>query len=354
MAKIKKEEYRYFIKNTGTSPTYRQYRMDFLSSSLGGWDYIDYLAVTMGPRSYMMEGELKFEPPCALLIGKYCSMADDILFMANNDHEYHTAGTYPFFMVDSTFPSRYKGQNTAKRVKRQIIIGNDVWIGARALICAGVRIGNGAIVAAGAVVTKDVPPYAIVGGNPARVIKYRFGRETIDFLQKVKWWHWPEAELVKHKDFIMNPSIEAQGLPIPQMQVNEEMGKIIDSLRGNGRLFGVLVDSEPFSHSGEPLYVSLLESFASSAAEGDVLLLAVPPEEKSQAEKAYAIVSTRKRQSNVYVLQMTAAFNYTFLAKLDYYLAGRHNADCLYVDFAEEAGTKVLFGVNQGVFAECQ
>lgn len=351
MAKAKKEGYRYFIKNTDAFPSYRQYRMDFAGSVVGGWDYADYLAVTMGPRSYMIGAELKFEPPCALLIGKYCCMADDIVFMANNDHDYQTAGTYPFFLVDRSFPSRYEEQNFARRVKRQIIIGNDVWIGTRAMICAGVRIGNGAIVAAGAVVTKDVPPYAIVGGNPARVIKYRFDKETIDFLQKTKWWHWPEEELVKHKDFIMHPSTEAQGLPIPHLQVNEEMGKIIDSVRGKGRLFGALVDSEPFTHSGKPLYVSLLESFAASAGEGDVLLLAAPPEEKAQAEKAQALVSTGGGQSKVYVMQMTSAFNFTFLAKLDYYLAGRHNADGIYVDFAEEAGTKVLFGVNQGVFA---
>ena len=349
MAKAVKEGYRYFIRNTDAYPVCRQYRMDFAGSVVGGWDYEDYLAVTMGPRSYIIGAELKFEPPCALLIGKYCCLADDIVFMANNDHDYREAGSYPFFLIDRSFPSRYQEEDPAHRAKRQIIIGNDVWIGTRALICAGVRIGNGAVVAAGAVVTKDVPPYAIVGGNPAKVIKYRFEREMIDFLQEIKWWHWPEKELVRCKDFILHPSLQAQGLPLQNMQIHEEMGKVIAGVRQGGRLFGALVDSEPFFHGGEPLYVHILRSFAAGAEAGDVLILAVPPEEKEQAAKAQARIAARGIK-NVQVLYMSAPFNYTFLAELDCYLAGRQEADNYYVDFAEQAGTKVLFGADRGIF----
>lgn len=79
--------------------------------------------------------------------------------------------------------------------KGPIDIGHDVWIGARAIIMSGVSIGNGAIVAAGAIVTKDIPAYAIVGGNPARIIKYRFTESQISQMEHLQWWFWPEAKI---------------------------------------------------------------------------------------------------------------------------------------------------------------
>ena len=80
---------------------------------------------------------------------------------------------------------------------RPITIGNDVWIGARAMVMDGVEVGDGAIVAANAVVTKDVPPYAIVGGVPAKVIRYRFAPEKIEALQLLQWWSWPLEEICR-------------------------------------------------------------------------------------------------------------------------------------------------------------
>ena len=84
--------------------------------------------------------------------------------------------------------------------KSAVVIGNDVWIGESARIMAGVHIGDGAVIAAGAVVTKDVAPYAIVGGVPAKVIKYRFSPEQIEELLKIEWWNWDEEKIRKHAD----------------------------------------------------------------------------------------------------------------------------------------------------------
>lgn len=89
-------------------------------------------------------------------------------------------------------------------------IGNDVWIGAKSTVMDGVSIGDGAIVAAGAVVTKDVPPYAIVGGVPAKVIKYKFSQEIVDRLEEIKWWDLPDEDITKRIDLwhIKNPTLE--------------------------------------------------------------------------------------------------------------------------------------------------
>lgn len=97
-----------------------------------------------------------------------------------------------------------------KEVAKTTIIGGDVWIGAKSIVMDGVRIGNGAIVAAGSVVTKDVPPYAVVGGVPAKVIKYRFPQEVIDRLEEIQWWNLPDEEITKRIDLfhIPNPTLE--------------------------------------------------------------------------------------------------------------------------------------------------
>ncbi|MEW5726856.1 MAG: DapH/DapD/GlmU-related protein, partial [Pseudomonadota bacterium] len=84
-------------------------------------------------------------------------------------------------------------------------IGNDVWIGAAAMILDGVTIGDGAVVAAGAVVTREVPPYAIVGGNPAKVIRYRFPPEIVEELQRIAWWDWPDRRIKDFEPFFYGP-----------------------------------------------------------------------------------------------------------------------------------------------------
>lgn len=104
-----------------------------------------------------------------LIIGNYCSIADGVKFLLSGNHQYDIFSTYPYELL----VLHRKGTGIAV-AKGNITIGDDVWIGANAIICSGVTIGQGAIVAAGAVVTKDVEPYAIVGGNPAKTIKYRF------------------------------------------------------------------------------------------------------------------------------------------------------------------------------------
>lgn len=91
--------------------------------------------------------------------------------------------------------------------RQQLIIGHDVWIGADVRIIKGVKIGNGAIVGTGSVVTKDVPPYAIVGGNPAKVIRYRFSPEIIAQLEQIKWWYWPLEKVVANRQYMENVEV---------------------------------------------------------------------------------------------------------------------------------------------------
>ena len=115
-----------------------------------------------------------------LIIGNYCSIASGVQFLVSADHYTSTLTTYPFKV-------KYCEKEKEALSKGDIVVKDDVWIGTNALILSGVTINQGAIIAAGAVVTKDVPPYAIVGGNPAKVIKYRFNHEVISYLLTVNF-----------------------------------------------------------------------------------------------------------------------------------------------------------------------
>jgi acetyltransferase-like isoleucine patch superfamily enzyme len=124
-------------------------------------------------------------------IGRFCSIAPDVA-IGDGDHPVDWFSTHPFQWGATTMVSKERATELARDIptKRKIKIGHDVWIGARVSITRGVHIGNGAIIAGGAVVTKDVPPYAIVGGVPARVLRYRFPDEIIQRFQKLRWWNY--------------------------------------------------------------------------------------------------------------------------------------------------------------------
>jgi virginiamycin A acetyltransferase len=130
-----------------------------------------------------------------LVIGKFCSIAAETRFLMNGgNHPTTWMTTYPFPIFGEGWES---AMPAALPHKGDTVVGNDVWIGYGSTIMPGVRIGDGAIVASCSVVTKDVPPYAIVGGNPAAVLRYRFDETTRERLLATRWWDWDIAEITR-------------------------------------------------------------------------------------------------------------------------------------------------------------
>ena len=144
-----------------------------------------------------------------LQIGKFCSIACGAKFLFNSaNHTLSSLSTYPFPLFFEEWGLEKKDVTNAWDNKGDIIIGNDVWIGYEAVILAGVTIGDGAIIGTRAVVTKDVPPYTIVGGVPAKPIKKRFSEETISALLEIQWWNWSEKRIAKNIGAIQSGNIE--------------------------------------------------------------------------------------------------------------------------------------------------
>lgn len=144
-----------------------------------------------------------------LIIGKFCSIACGAKFIFNcANHTLKSLSTYTFPLFFEEWDLSKSDIGLAWDNKGDIVIGNDVWIGYDAVIMAGVTIGDGAIIGARAVVTKDVEPYAIVGGVPAKEIRKRFSPEIVEKLQSLKWWNWPTEKIRRSIPAIQSGDIE--------------------------------------------------------------------------------------------------------------------------------------------------
>ena len=159
----------------------------------------DNYAMRLAP--YLYEGV-----PGKLIIGKFCQIAHGVQFLTSAaNHQYDGFSTYPFATFNQEWSKSYtpnypfSGDN---------IVGNDVWIGHNATIMPGVKVGSGVIVGACSVVTKNVPDYCVVAGNPAKIIRKRFNEETIATLLKIQWWNWPDEMIFSNIQYIVNNNLE--------------------------------------------------------------------------------------------------------------------------------------------------
>lgn len=143
-----------------------------------------------------------------LIIGKFCAIAQGIEFIMNGaNHIMKSATTYPFYIMGNGWEGSAPNPNDMP-FKGDTVVGNDVWFGQNVTVLPGVHIGDGAIIAANSVVTKDVPAYHIVGGNPSRIIRKRFSQEQIDKLLKIKWWNWDNEKIFLNLKNLCSANLE--------------------------------------------------------------------------------------------------------------------------------------------------
>jgi len=142
--------------------------------------------------------------PERLIIGRYCALASGVRFvMPGANHADLGPSTFPFGIFGEPWAERTMDLVMGAPSRGDTTVGHDVWLGYRALVMPGVTIGDGAVVAAGSVVTADIPAYAIAGGNPARVIRQRFGGADVELLLRAAWWDWPVEAVTEHARTIM-------------------------------------------------------------------------------------------------------------------------------------------------------
>lgn len=199
--------------------------------------------VTLGRGTYG-GGDLSVEfGHMHVLGGRFCSLARGINFLIGGNHPMKSVSSSPLdvgSIVKNIFGEVRSNLRPLKNVRknpRQIVIGNDVWIGRNVMIMGGVKIGNGAVIGANAVVAKNIPPYAIAVGNPARVIKYRFDEETIKKMLAVKWWNW-SLEKIADNFPLMNDVekfLEAHYSPELEEFPEDEFTQKLNNFGGGGQ-----------------------------------------------------------------------------------------------------------------------
>ncbi len=179
-----------------------QYTRDLMEGEIKAYGY------QVGHFSYGRPTVLTWGEGRKVFIGKYCSFANGVTIFLGGNHRTDWLTTYPFSALTDTWPEAV-GIQGHPLSNGDVRIGNDVWFGANSTVMSGITVGDGAVIAAFSVVTKDVPPYAIIGGNPARIIRRRFSEETIKHLLEVKWWDWPERYIRSVIPFLLSNDVEA-------------------------------------------------------------------------------------------------------------------------------------------------
>lgn len=312
--------------------------------------------LTIGKDSYIvkalvetglnMDAELMENCGCYnLQIGNHTALAEDITFMIDMNHDY--------LSVFQGCVSEFKDIPFPKKIKRkgQIIIENDVWIGHGAMIMSGVTIHNGAVVAANSVVTKDVPPYAVVGGNPAKVIKYRFSGETIEKLLKISWWNWTYDEISAHRSDLL--------LPVEQFaeKYYEEAETRFCEIKNapspiemrSGENFLLAVDAQ----DEFPLYQKIIGEFCAKFNNTDnQLILMIDPKNADVMVERINKVLERYSEQNVYIyiyIYICGGVE-SVMANIDTYISSRISSNMYLIELAEKFDKRIISGVDIPVF----
>lgn len=168
---------------------------------------LEAYVLTLGHRSYGEPSVMRYPGDTAVVrVGRYCSIANGVVFVVGGNHRPDWVTTYPLRVMLELDGALADGHPATKG---DIVVGNDVWLGADSRILSGVEIGHGAVIGLGAVVAADVRPYAIVVGNPAREVRRRFPDPMVEALLRIAWWDWPDDDVRERVDDLCSPDVEA-------------------------------------------------------------------------------------------------------------------------------------------------
>ena len=168
--------------------------------------------VIVGAHTYGFPNVYTWNNETKLRVGKYCSIAEGVVVVLGGEHRMDWITTFPFSALLQDWPDAVSIQGHPA-TKGDVVVGNDVWIGHGALLLSGVKIGDGAVIGAGSVVTKDVEDYAVVAGNPAKFVKYRFDETIRKNLKELAWWDWSDQKVSENLAGLMGPPGKSDLLP---------------------------------------------------------------------------------------------------------------------------------------------
>lgn len=301
--------------------------------------------------SYIDGGEIQsrlnfppYEGRHCIAIGKSCSLATGVEFMVDLNHDYSS------ITMGAVLGEMQPLEDMKAPRRGSIIIQNDVWVGYNATIMASVTLRNGCVVAAGSVVTKDVPPYAIVGGNPAKIIRYRFDKDVIDAFQRIAWWDWTEEQKRERRaDFSLSAKdFTDKYLPYSDLP---ELNSI--SEKDKSAMKAILF----FPDLGEPLplYPEVLRRYFEKDRPNAQMILFIIKENinlKSIENLEREVAKYQNNGNSVKLLSGTNADAAAHMANADYYITTRGRETVKRTCLADLYNTKILYGTDLPIFPE--
>lgn len=310
----------------------------------------EFPLISLGVKSYVVSAVIETilsNESNHLLIGNYCSIAHNVSFLINLNHDYTLVSTYPLTKICPAW------NGAAILNKGQIVIGNDVWVGRCATILDGVVIGNGAVIAANSVVTKNVPPYAIVAGNPAKIVKYRFSKEVIHKLNTIKWWYWEKEKILQNQEFFKSMSMNKVDLlynEAPKCNISKNTNTDYSGFKSR-YLF-----SPDFS-SPYPVWKKVITEFVKrfSLKDATVLILRLPAIASYTEEIKFItqIVEEKENAPAVYFEdQGSFADEIQILSQVDYFISTRDIKSLKYIDYGCDLGVVFISGMKCPVFLD--
>lgn len=284
-----------------------------------------------------------------LQIGRYCSIANGVHFLVGRGKDYKRVITSSAKILQA--PS----VRNSYREKGSIIIENDVWIGRKVSIMSGVTVRNGAVIAANSHVVKDVPPYAIVGGNPAKIIGYRFEKDIVDKLQMIQWWYWSDDKISENAEYF-NDDIEAfcdKFYPEARAEFEQKYEKSMDSEKDT---YLMVVDCGDNYSVLEPVLEEFINNYFADARKELVLFVLTDKAEEKYIEELTRIIDSILSEPNMKATLRVETGSIddakVCLATATHLIINRMPCTVELMSFAEKFGDKIeiIFGVDSRVF----
>ncbi|MDD9271815.1 CatB-related O-acetyltransferase [Paenibacillus sp. GCM10023248] len=295
---------------------------------------------TIGKNSYINSMDVQHSEGNETInihIGNYCSFAYNIQLLVDRNHDYLSISTSPLLEV-----------NRKLKKKGQIIIGHDVWVGNEVTLLSGIHIGHGAVIGAGTIVSKDVPPYAIVTGNPMRIVRYRFDEKIIDQLLRIQWWNWSKHKIDMNKEWF--------GKEIEEFVDKFETNQIKDIAEIEMTTNSVRLLFIPDFDDTYPIWEKVLNQYLNVFSINDDITLVLRIEQglnfDGNVNKVIQVISAFgvERAADILVVNDSISDMRSLFKSVDYFITNRNPCTMELVDIANLFNVTVLSGVDTPIF----
>ena len=286
-----------------------------------------------------------------VLGGRFSSLSGGLYFFSGGNHPMQSVTTCPLdvgSVVKTIFgevSSNLRPLPCIRKQHRQIIFGNDVWIGQNATIMGGVKIGNGAVIGTCAVVAKDIPPYAVAVGNPARVVKYRFDEETIRKLLAVKWWNWDLEKIADNFPLLndVEKFLAAHYSPALEDFPEDDITRQLNRTAGN--VYHFIADCR----AQNPLWSKVIKDFQKAPLADAVLVIWLDTE--STEEDSKSLTAAVGESKNILTFKLDRNFSPAALRKGTHFITTREMTTLEALDYLWGTDVKIVSALDDDIFS---